>query len=215
MQRTAVVGLLLAGGLSRRMGGGDKCLRPLGGRPLLAHVVERARPQVGTLLLNANGDPGRFADFGLPVAADVVEGHAGPLAGVLTGLEWAQAHAPTARWVVSLATDTPFFPRDLVRRLLAAVADSQGELELACAASLGRTHPVFGLWPVTMASELRRTLVEEGVRKIDAFTARHRVAVVEFAASGLDPFFNANLAEDLAEAERLLAGTAVDDGGTG
>jgi molybdopterin-guanine dinucleotide biosynthesis protein A len=213
VQRTGVVGLLLAGGLSRRMGGGDKCLRPLGGRPILAHVVERARPQVGTLLLNANGDPGRFTDFGLPVAADVVEGHAGPLAGVLTGLEWAHAHAPSARWVVSMATDTPFFPRDLVQRLLAAIAG--GQAELACATSLGRTHPVFGLWPVTLASELRRTLVEEGVRKIDAFTARHGVAVVEFAAPGFDPFFNANLAEDLAEAERLLAGAAVDDGGTG
>lgn len=213
MQRTAVVGVLLAGGLSRRMGGGDKCLRSLGGRPILAHVVERAQPQVDNLLLNANGDPSRFGHFELPVAADVVEGHVGPLAGVLTGLEWAQAHAPTARWVVSLATDTPFFPRDLVRRLLAAVAD--GQAELACAASLGRTHPVFGLWPVTLASELRRSLVEEGVRKIDAFTGRHRLAVVEFAAPGFDPFFNANLAEDLAEAERLLAAAGVDDGSIG
>jgi molybdenum cofactor guanylyltransferase len=201
--RPPVVGVLLAGGLSRRMGGGDKCLRSLGGRPILAHVVERARPQVAALVLNANGDPARFAGFGLPVAADVVEGFAGPLAGVLTGLEWARAHRPDAAWVVSIATDTPFFPRDVVARLLAAVADEGAEL--ACAASGGQAHPVFGLWPTAaLAGELRRALVEEGVRKIDAWTARHRLAVVEFPIGRVDPFFNANRPEDLAEAERLL-----------
>jgi molybdopterin-guanine dinucleotide biosynthesis protein A len=198
-----VVGVLLAGGLSRRMGGGDKCLRPLGGRPLLAHVIERAAPQVDALVLNANGDPARFAAFGLPVAADLVEGFAGPLAGVLTGLEWARAHRPETRWVASIASDTPFFPRDLVARLRAAVA-AEGA-ELACARSGGRTHPVFGLWPTALAGELRRALVEEGTRKIDAWTARHRLAMVEFTVAGLDPFFNANRPEDLAEAERLLA----------
>jgi len=198
-----VVGVLLAGGLSRRMGGGDKCLRPLGGRPILGHVIERAAPQVDTLVLNANGDPARFAAFGLPVVADVVEGFAGPLAGVLTGLEWARAHRPDARWVASIATDTPFFPRDLVACLLAAVA-AEGA-ELACARSGGRSHPVFGLWPVALAGDLRRALVEEDMRKIDAWTARHRLAVVDFAVAGLDPFFNTNRPEDLAKAELLLA----------
>jgi molybdenum cofactor guanylyltransferase len=199
----SIVGLFLAGGLSRRMGGGDKCLRPLAGRPLLAHVVERTRPQVDAMVLNANGDPARFAGFGLPVAADVVEGFAGPLAGVLTGLEWARAHRPDAAWVASIATDTPFFPCDLVARLLAAVTEEGAEL--ACAASGGQAHPVFGLWPVALAGELRRALVEEGVRKIDAWTARHRLAVVKFPVGTVDPFFNANRPEDLAEAERLLA----------
>ena len=185
------------------MGGGDKCLRLLGGRPILAGVIERARPQAATLLLNANGDPQRFSGFSLPVAADVVPGHAGPLAGVLTGLEWAAAHRPGCAWVASIATDTPFFPRDLVARLLAVVA-TDGE-QLACAASAGQAHPVFGLWPVALAGELRRALVEEGVRKIDAWTARYRLAVVEFPVGAVDPFFNANRPEDLAKAERLLA----------
>ena len=198
-----VVGVLLAGGLSRRMGGGDKCLRPLGGRPILGHVIERAAPQVDALVLNANGDPARFAAFGLPVVADVVEGFAGPLAGVLTGLEWTREHRPDARWVASIATDTPFFPRDLVACLLAAVA-AEGA-ELACARSGGRTHPVFGLWPTALAGDLCRVLVEEDIRKIDAWTARHRLAVVDFAVVGLDPFFNTNRPEDLAEAELLLA----------
>jgi molybdenum cofactor guanylyltransferase len=203
MTRPSVAAVLLAGGLSRRMGGGDKSLRPLGGRPILAHVVERARPQVDAMVLNANGDPARFAGFGLPVAGDVVEGFAGPLAGVLTGLEWARAHRPDAAWVASVATDTPFFPRDLVARLLATVVGDGAEL--ACAASGGQAHPVFGLWPTALAGELRRALVEEGVRKIDAWTARHRLALVEFPVGAVDPFFNANRPEDLAEAERLLA----------
>lgn len=199
-----VLGLLLAGGQARRMGGGDKCLRLLGGRPILAHVVERTRPQVEALLLNANGDPARFAAFGLPVAADTVPGFAGPLAGVLAGLEWAAAHRPGTRWVASIATDTPFFPPDLVRRLREA-AEREGAA-LACAASGGRAHPVFGLWPVALAGELRRALAEEGLRKIDAWTARYPLAAVEFPVAGVDPFFNTNRPEDLAEAERLLAG---------
>ena len=185
------------------MGGGDKCLRPLGGRPILDHVVERARPQVDSLVLNANGDPKRFAAYGLPVLADTVPDFAGPLAGILTGLEWAAAHLPGAPWLLSIATDTPFFPRDLVPRLLNAVT-AEGA-QLACAASAGRAHPVFGLWPVALAPDLRRALVAEDVRKIDAWTARYRLATVDFPLGPIDPFFNTNRPEDLAEAERLLA----------
>jgi molybdopterin-guanine dinucleotide biosynthesis protein A len=198
-----VLGVLLAGGRARRMGGGDKCLRPLGGRPLLAQVIDRAAPQVRALLLNANGDPARFAAFGLPVASDVVEGFAGPLAGVLTGMEWARAERPDCPWIATVATDTPFFPEDLVGRLLAAV-EREGA-ELACAASGGRSHPVFGLWPVGLAGHLRRAMLAEGVRKVDVWTARYRVAMVDFPTTPLDPFFNTNRPEDLAEAERLLA----------
>jgi molybdenum cofactor guanylyltransferase len=197
-----VLGVLLAGGLARRMGGGDKCLRPLGGRPILEHVITRAQPQCATLVLNANGDPARFARFGLPVAADVVEGFAGPLAGVLTGMDWARTHRPDLPWVVTIATDTPFFPQDLVARLLAA-AQAQGA-DLACAASGGRAHPVLGLWPVRLAGELRRAMVEEEIRKVDVWTARYRLAEVDFPTDPLDPFFNTNRPEDLAEAERLL-----------
>jgi molybdenum cofactor guanylyltransferase len=185
------------------MGGGDKCLRPLGGRPILAHVIERARPQVEALLLNANGDPARFAAFGLPVIADTVDGFAGPLAGILAGLEWAMTHRPGSPWLLSIATDTPFFPTDLRSRLLAAVTAK--DADLACAASAGQAHPVFGLWHVALAADLRRSLVDEGLRKIDAWTARHRLVTVEFSAAPIDPFFNANRPEDLAEAERLLA----------
>lgn len=198
-----VLGVLLAGGQARRMGGGDKCLRPLGGRPLLEHVSERARPQVAALLLNANGDPRRFAAFGLPVTGDVVEGFAGPLAGVLTGMEWARAHRPDLPWIATIATDTPFFPPDLVHRMRAAL--EQHGADLACAASSGRTHPVFGLWPVRLAGDLRRAMTEDGTRKVDVWTARYRLAEVEFPSEPFDPFFNTNRPEDLAEAEQLLA----------
>lgn len=195
--------MILAGGLARRMGGGDKALRPLAGRPLIAHVIARLGPQVGALALNANGDPARFAAFGLPVLADPVEGFAGPLAGILAGIEWAAARAPSARWVVSAPCDSPFLPDDLVARLEAAVrAEGAG---LAAAASAGRTHPVVGLWPVALGPRLRRALIEEGVRKIDAFTAPFRLAIAGFAAAPVDPFFNANREEDLAEAGRLAA----------
>jgi molybdopterin-guanine dinucleotide biosynthesis protein A len=195
----AVAGVVLAGGLARRMGGGDKGLRPIGGTAMLERVIARARPQVGHLALNANGDPTRFAAYGVPVVADVVGGFAGPLAGVLTGMEWA---APAA-WLATFPTDTPFLPLDLVARLRAA-AEGEGA-DLACAASGGRTHPVVGLWRVALAGDLRRAMVDEGVRKIDLWTARHRLAVVAFADTPFDPFFNANAPGDLAEAERLAA----------
>ena len=193
--RRGVAGVLLAGGLSRRMGGGDKALLALGGETILSRVIERARPQVSALALNANGDPTRFEAFGLPVVADVVEGFAGPLAGVLTGLEWARAHAPGCRWLASFATDAPFLPRDLVARLLAAVAHDGADM--ACATSAGRHHPVFGLWPVRLADALRRAVLDEDIRKVDVWTARYRLAVAEFAAEPFDPFFNANRPEDL------------------
>jgi molybdopterin-guanine dinucleotide biosynthesis protein A len=197
-----VVGLLLAGGQSRRMGGGDKALRLLGGIPLLDRVIERLRPQVDTLVLNANGDPSRFAAFGLPVVPDSVPGFAGPLAGVLAGLDWTAEHQPDCPLVVSVATDAPFLPSDLVVRLIAGIERDGGDL--ACAASEGRAHPVFGLWPVRLREDLRRAVVDEGIRKVDQWTARHRLATVSFAADPTDPFFNANRPEDFAAAEALL-----------
>ena len=198
-----VAGVVLAGGLSRRMGGGDKALLTLGGRTILDHVLGRTRPQVSTLALNANGDARRFARFGLPVIADVVEGHAGPLAGVLTGLEWAQRRHPECAWVATFASDAPFLPQDLVARLVAAV--ERDGADMACASSGGRRHPVFGLWPVSLAGPLRHALIDEGLRKVDIWTARYRLAIADFEAAPYDPFFNANRPEDLAEAEALLA----------
>ena len=199
---TGVIGILLAGGQARRMGGGDKCLRQLAGRTLLARIIERARPQVDALVLNANGDPARFAAYGLPVAPDVIEGFAGPLAGVLTGMDWAAENAADARLIATFPTDAPFLPQDMVARMLAAVADDAADL--ACAASAGRAHPVAGLWPVALRTELRHAMQDEDMRKIDAWTARYRLAHVDWPADPIDPFFNANRPEDLAEAERLL-----------
>ncbi|MCP1335007.1 molybdenum cofactor guanylyltransferase MobA [Futiania mangrovi] len=204
-----VVGVLLAGGLARRMGGGDKPLKEIGGKSILEHVIGRARPQVRALVLNANGPAERFAHFGLPVAADVVEGFAGPLAGILTGLEWAGANVPEATHVASFATDTPFLPHDLVARMAAEM--ERAGARLACAASGGRTHPVFGLWPVDLADDLARAMREEEVRKVDLFTARYPLAEVAFASEPVDPFFNANRPDDLTEAERLLDRIAVAD----
>lgn len=197
-----VVGVLLAGGKARRMGGGDKCLRRLGPETLLARVVARVRGQVGPLILNAGGDPARFAAHGLPVVEDVIAGFAGPLAGVLTGLEWAAANAPACPWVASFPTDAPFLPEDLVARLLAAIADEGAEL--ACAASGGRDHPVVGLWPVRLAPDLRRAMEVEDMRKIDLWTARFRLARAPYDADPIDPFFNVNSPEDLARAEALV-----------
>jgi molybdopterin-guanine dinucleotide biosynthesis protein A len=195
-------GVLLAGGRSQRMGGGDKTLKLLGGKTILAHVIARARPQVDALALNANGDPARFADYGLPVVADSVDGFAGPLAGVLAGLDWTAAHLPEAELMASFATDTPFLPRDVVRQL--AVALEEGGFELACAQSNGRTHPVFALWQVSSRDSLRAAL-QQGLRKVGDWVNRFRLVEVEFLAEPVDPFFNTNRPEDLAEAERLMS----------
>jgi molybdenum cofactor guanylyltransferase len=197
-----IVGVLLAGGQSRRMGGGDKALRPLGQQTLLDHVIARVRPQVAALLVNANGDPARFARFGLPVVADSIADFAGPLAGILAGLDWTVVNRPDCALVVSLATDAPFLPSDLVARLVEGM-DAQGA-ELACAASGGQPHPVIGVWPVRLREELRHALVAEGIRKVDRWTARYRLATVDFPATPIDPFFNANRPEDLDRATALL-----------
>jgi molybdopterin-guanine dinucleotide biosynthesis protein A len=198
-----VIGVLLAGGQSQRMGGGDKCLRPLRGRPLLAHVIERVRPQVRSLVLNANGDPARFAAFDLPVVPDTIPDFAGPLAGVLAGMDWAAANALDCAWIVTAPTDSPFLPRDLVARLIAERDIEQADI--VCAMSAGQRYPVVGLWPVRLRDELRRAITQEDLHKVDAWSARYRLAVAEFAVDKVDPFFNANNPEDLAKAEQLLA----------
>jgi len=201
-----IVGLLLAGGRSRRMGGGDKTLRLLAGQTLLDHVIDRVLPQVDALVLNANGDPSRFARFGLPVVADSIADFAGPLAGILAGLDWTAADRPDCAFVVSLATDAPFLPADLVARLVEGMNSQPAEL--ACAASGGQPHPVIGLWPVRLRDELRQALVAEGIRKVDVWTARYRLATVDFPVTTIDPFFNANRPEDLDRAAALLEATA-------
>jgi molybdopterin-guanine dinucleotide biosynthesis protein A len=199
----SVPGVVLAGGLARRMGGGDKPLRKIRGLTILARVIARLEPQCKSLVLSANGDPMRFASFGLPVIADGVKQHPGPLAGILAGLDWAAAHRPNAQWILSAPGDCPFLPRDLVIRLRQAVS-AQGA-ELAVAASQGRSHPVIGLWKVALRDALREALLVEGLRKVQGWTERYRVATVAWPAEPVDPFFNINTLEDLAEAERLAA----------
>ena len=202
MSEAPVCGIILAGGLARRMGGGDKSLKEIAGKPILAHVIERLQPQCARLVLNANGDPARFASFGLPLVADDVPDFAGPLAGILAGLYWVAANVASAKYAVSVAADTPFIPRDLVQRLQAA--RTAETCDIAVAASGGRTHPVIALWPIALRTELRRALTEEGERKIDRFTARYEVAEVSWPKEPHDPFFNVNEIGDVAMAEAML-----------
>jgi molybdenum cofactor guanylyltransferase len=197
------LGLVLAGGLARRMGGGDKALLRIGGATILERVLDRLTPQCSRLILNANGDPARFAFTHLPVVADDVPDFAGPLAGVLAGLGWAAAHMPDTAWIASVPGDCPFLPRDLVARLHAA-RDAAAQ-PLACARSGEWRHPVVGLWPVALRADLRRALVEDGLHKIEVWTGRHGVAIADWPAAPIDPFFNVNTPADAAEAGRLAA----------
>jgi molybdenum cofactor guanylyltransferase len=185
------------------MGGGDKARIRIGGVTILEHLVARLTSQCRQLILNVNGDPTRFADTGLHVIADGAPDHAGPLAGILAGLDRAAADAPDIEWIVSAPSDCPFLPRDLVQRLHRARIDAGGPL--ACARSAQRSHPVVALWPVALREDLRHALLSEGLRKVDAWTARHGVASAEWPTTPYDPFFNVNTAEDVAEANRIAA----------
>lgn len=202
-QTPRTLGLVLAGGLARRMGGGDKALLRIGGVSILERVLERLGPQTSGIILNANGDPRRFAPTGLPVVADDVPGFAGPLAGILAGLDWAAAHAPEIAWIGSVPGDCPFLPRDLIARLHAA--RTAAGAPLACAKSGEWRHPVAGLWPVALRDDLRHALVEENLRKIEIWTSRHGVALAEWTDKPVDPFFNVNTPEDAARAEAIAA----------
>jgi molybdopterin-guanine dinucleotide biosynthesis protein A len=196
-----VLGVVLAGGLARRMGGGDKTRIPIAGRSILERVLERMRPQCAALILNANGDPARFADTGLPVVTDSVPDFAGPLAGILAALDWAAAHHPERADIVSVPGDCPFLPQDLVERL--AGARRAAATPLACARSGDWRHPVVGLWQVALREDLRHALIEEKLHKIETWTARHGVAVADWPTLPFDPFFNVNSPADAAEAERI------------
>jgi molybdopterin-guanine dinucleotide biosynthesis protein A len=208
IDRNSIGGVILAGGLSRRMGGGDKGLLDIAGKPMLAHVIERLAPQVGGMVINANGDPARFSAFELPIAADPVAGFVGPLAGVLAGMRWAAQEMPDTRHIVTVSADAPFVPPDLVARLAEALPDPRQSIALAQSAD--GLHPVIGLWPVALADDLE-TALNHGVRKVLDWTDRHgRVSVmfgpVTLSGQNVDPFFNANTPDELAEARRLLAG---------
>ncbi len=195
------LGLVLAGGLARRMGGGDKARIAIRGVTILHRVLACLAPQCTGLLINANGDPARFADTGLPVVADSVPDFAGPLAGVLAGLDWAALHLPQCEWLASVPGDCPFLPNDLIVRLHAARVAAGASL--ACARSGQWRHPVVGLWPLALRDDLRRALTADGLRKIEIWTERHGVAIADWPAEPVDPFFNVNTPEDAAQAQAM------------
>lgn len=208
MASAPVTGVIIAGGQSRRMGGGDKTLLDLGGATMLGCIIDRLRPQVNRLILNANGDASRFSAFGLPVVADETADYPGPLAGILAGMRWSLANAPAARHIATVSSDAPFAPADLVVRLLAAVADRPAAIALA--RSSGEVQPIIGLWPVSLVDDLA-TERACGARRVLTWAQRHAHVVVDFAdieIGGLtvDPFFNANTPEDLALVRDLLGG---------
>jgi molybdenum cofactor guanylyltransferase len=199
----SVVGIILAGGLAKRMGGGDKCLLPLAGKTLLQRTVERAQPQVASLLLNANGNSLRFARTRLPVIADLFPGYLGPLAGIHAGLSWMQSTSPDAEWLASFASDTPFFPSDLVARLLDAVTKQHAQL--AVATSKNRAHPIFALWHASLLGKIEQQLATGDIPRLQDWIKQQKLAEVEFAADAYDPFFNINVPQDLYAAEPLVA----------
>lgn len=200
-----ILGVVLAGGRARRMGGGDKPLHLLGGRPVMAHVLERLSPQVGSLLINANGDPSRYLEFGYEVVQDLVGGYCGPLAGIHAGLHWAEQSG--FRAVVSVAGDTPFFPVDLVSKLSQAVGD---HTQIAMAASpadpatpRSARHPTFALWPVRLRQALEDALAD-GVRRVVEFSEAYGCQLVHFPSVSYDPFFNINTPTDLRHARARI-----------
>lgn len=192
-------GVVLAGGQSRRMGGGDKGLVNIGDKTMLGCVVERLRPQVGPMVINANGNPRRFQALRLPVVADTIGGFPGPLAGILAGMRWSLLHAPEIRWIVTATSDVPFLPADLVARLFAAVPDRPTAIALA--QSQGALHPAIGLWPVVLADDLERNLAA-GTRKMLHWTSQHDAVAAPFepikmGSHVIDPFFNVNTPADV------------------
>ncbi len=193
-----IIGVILAGGLARRMDGRDKAFLTLGGAPLLDHAIARLGPQVDALAINSNSDAKLFDAYDIPLVPDLDDSRAGPLAGVLAGLTHAEGQGATH--IVTAAVDTPFFPHTLVQRLRSAAMTD--DVPLACAATGGRTHPVFGFWPVALRADLAASLAA-GERKVDRWTARHGYAVATFDPDPFDPFFNVNTPDDLAEAEGM------------
>jgi molybdopterin-guanine dinucleotide biosynthesis protein A len=185
------------------MGGGDKARVKIGGVTILQRVLGCLKSQCGDIILNANGDPARFADTGLPVVADSVPDFAGPLAGILAGLDWAAANAPAKEWLLSVPGDCPFLPNDLAARLHHTRAAAG--VSLACARSGEWRHPTIGIWPVALREDLRHALVEENLHKIELWTARYGIAIAGWPDKPIDPFFNVNTPEDAARAETLAA----------
>jgi len=197
------LGLVLAGGLARRMGGGDKARIEIGGASILDRVLAVLSAQCTGIIINANGDPERFTDTGCPVVPDNVPGHPGPLAGILAGLDWLAKQNNGVEWIVSVPGDCPFLPDDLVERLHRARREKGTGVPLACARSGEWRHPTVGLWPLGLRADLRKALVSEDLRKIEIWTSRHGIAIADWPDQPIDPFFNVNTPEDAERASRI------------
>mgnify|MGYP003863119005 CR=1 FL=1 len=203
IETSQIVGVILAGGLARRMGGGDKSMLRIGERRILDYVVASACAQLDSVIINANGDPQRFTEFNLPVQADIVPDFAGPLAGVVSAMAWVKQNQPNCSHIITMAADTPFFPSDYVSRMLSLM--QLKHQRLACASYQGRTQPVFGLWPVDLFDDLYKALVEDDMRKVDRFTTPYGVVDVAFDELASNPFFNVNTPQDIALGEQRIA----------
>lgn len=201
-QTTDIAAVILAGGLARRMGGGDKPLMMLSGRPILSHIIDRIAPQTNKLIINTNSSEAFFEEFNLPIVADSIDGFAGPLAGILAGMDWVASNMPKCRFMISVPGDGPFIPTDLVEKLMKPILD--GRATLSVASSGGRTQPVVGLWDVTLRDELRSAIVEEDIHKVDLWTGRYEISEVDFPIENYDPFFNANRPDDMSKAEDIF-----------
>ncbi len=199
----AICGLILAGGQARRMGGGDKCLLPLAGKSLLQRTIERAQPQVNHLLLNANGNSLRFARSKLPVVPDQFEEFKGPLAGIHAGLCWIRDTHPNNEWMISFASDTPFFPKDLAFCLMSEA--KKHSVLTAIAESNTQMHPTFALWHVSLLDKIGALLMQEKIPSLQDFVKSHKMVSVDFTKSDYDPFFNINTPQDLYRAETIAA----------
>ncbi len=197
-----ITGVILAGGLARRLGNIDKALVQIGNTSLLEYAIANLEPQCDQIIINANGNPDRFHNINNPIIADTIEGYAGPLAGVLCAMQWVKQNTPQTKWIATLPVDTPFAPKDFAARLLQNVIDQK--TDLACASSGGRHHPVVGLWPVDLADQLHAAMVNEDMRKVDLWTARFKLSIVDFKIKQYDPFFNINRPADIETGEQIL-----------
>ena len=203
----SVVGVILAGGQSRRFGGGDKFLKELNGKLLIDHVIGRVSPQTSNLIINANSNAALFKSQNLPIIPDSIKGYAGPLAGILTGMEWVLRFKPECEWIITFPSDAPFIPLDSAEKMMKCAKEEKANI--VCSASNGRTHPVCGLWQVGLAEDLRKAMINEEIRKIDLWTARYPSSIVEFSNQPFDPFFNINRPSDLERAEEILKSNEI------
>ena len=202
-----IPGIILAGGLSRRMGGGDKGLLMLGKTTIIERVIDKISPQVGSLAININGDSSRFPDYKLPIIPDSIKGYLGPLSGILAGMEWAFKNGN--RYIATVAADTPFLPDDFIKRLHAMVKSKNLNIGIAASRILSGDdvfiHPTFGIWEVALKDDLRDALAND-TRKIMFWAKKFKLDYYYFDTSDKlsDPFFNINTPDDLEEAKYRL-----------